>query len=151
LISNDWTAHAMETHRRAPISFAPGGGPERQRMADGVPNSVVHLELRTGNLACACGFYTRLFGWRAETIHTRSGDYTTVTLGNRIDGGVVEHDTQCAYWLPYVEVPDIEEVAERARRLGASVLVTPREGPAGWRSVLVAPDGGIFALWQPKA
>jgi predicted enzyme related to lactoylglutathione lyase len=24
---------------------------------------VVHLELRTPNLARACGFYTRLFGW----------------------------------------------------------------------------------------
>jgi uncharacterized protein len=120
-------------------------------MAHGVPNSVVHLELRTDNLACACAFYTRLFGWCAERIHTRSGDYTALTLGDRIDGGVVEHDTRCAYWLPYVEVADIAEVTEAACRLGASAVVPPREGPAGWRSVLVAPDGGMFALWQPKA
>jgi predicted enzyme related to lactoylglutathione lyase len=48
-------------------------------------------------------------------------------------------------------VADIAEVTEAARRLGASALVPPREGPAGWRSVLVAPAGGMFALWQPKA
>jgi uncharacterized protein len=120
-------------------------------MTPGVPNSVVHLELRTGNLACACAFYARLFGWSAENLHVGSGDYTTLALGDRIGGGVVEHETQCVYWLPYVEVGDITEATERARLLGASALLLPREGPAGWRSVLVAPDGGTFALWQPKA
>ena len=40
----------------------------------------------------------------------------------------------------------------RARpRLGASVLLEPREGPAGWRSVVATPAGGEIAFWQPKA
>jgi hypothetical protein len=34
--------------------------------------------------------------------------------------------------------------------LGASVVLSPREGPAGWRSVLAIPAGGEVALWQPK-
>jgi predicted enzyme related to lactoylglutathione lyase len=119
-------------------------------MAHDVPNSVVHLELRTGNLACACAFYTRLFGWRAERVHLGSGEYLTLALGDRTEAGVVEHDTGRAYWLPYVEVADIAEAAERARLLGASVLLPPREGPAGWRSVLVTPASGMLALWQPK-
>jgi hypothetical protein len=29
-------------------------------------------------------------------------------------------------------------------------LLEPREGPAGWRSVLASSDGGEIALWQPK-
>jgi predicted enzyme related to lactoylglutathione lyase len=120
-------------------------------MARGVPNPVVHLELRTGDLACACAFYTRLFGWRADTLHTSFGDYTRLTPGDRIEGGVVEHETQRAYWLPYVEVTDMADLVERARLLGATALLSPREGPAGCRSVLAAPDGGVFALWQPKA
>ena len=44
-------------------------------------------------------------------------------------------------WLPYVEVEQIGAATSRARRLGASVLLEPREGPAGWRSV-VAHAGG---------
>ena len=36
-------------------------------------------------------------------------------------------------------------------QLGASVLLAPREGPAGWRSVVATPDGGEIAFWQPKA
>jgi predicted enzyme related to lactoylglutathione lyase len=111
---------------------------------------VVHLELRTGNLARACAFYTRLFGWRAETVHTVAGEYLTLALGDRLGGGVVEHETQRPFWLPYAEVADVAEATERAGRLGASLLLPPREGPAGWRSVLAAPAGGTFALWQPK-
>ena len=53
-------------------------------------------------------------------------------------------------WLPYVEVAEIAEATEHARRLGAAVLLEPREGPAGWRSVITAPAGGELAFWQPK-
>jgi uncharacterized protein len=120
-------------------------------MTRDVPNPVVHLELRTGNLACACAFYARLLGWRAEPMHTDSGDYLTLALGDRIEGGVVEHETKRPFWLPYVEVADVAEVTERARLLGAEVCLAPREGPAGWRSVLAASAGGMLALWQPKS
>jgi hypothetical protein len=30
------------------------------------------------------------------------------------------------------------------------VLLAPREGPAGWRSVIATPEGGEIALWQQK-
>ena len=36
------------------------------------------------------------------------------------------------------------------RLLGAAVPVEPREGPAGWRSVVTTPAAGEIALWQPK-
>ena len=112
---------------------------------------VVHLELRTGNLPRACAFYTRLLGWRAETVDLASASYLALELGAAIGGGVVEHDATGALWLPYVEVDDVGETTERARRLGASVVLEPREGPVGWRSVVAAPAGAEIAFWQPKA
>jgi predicted enzyme related to lactoylglutathione lyase len=48
-------------------------------------------------------------------------------------------------------VERIGAATDEARALGASVLLEPREGPAGWRSVLKGPAGGEIALWQPKA
>jgi predicted enzyme related to lactoylglutathione lyase len=72
-------------------------------------------------------------------------------LGSGIKGGVVERDIEDSVWLPYVEVADIAEATERARRLGAAVRLGPREGPVGWRSVLTVPAGAAIALWQPKA
>jgi predicted enzyme related to lactoylglutathione lyase len=114
-------------------------------------NPVVHLELHTGDLARACAFYARLCGWRSESIDTGCGPYTALELGSGLEGGgVVECDIRRPLWLPYVEVRKIAEVTESARRLGASVLLEPREGPAGWRSVVAAPAGAEIAFWEPK-
>jgi predicted enzyme related to lactoylglutathione lyase len=121
-------------------------------MTSASANPVVHLELHTSNLPRACAFYTSLFGWRAETIHVDCGSYLVLELGGKLlDGGVVEWDTERPLWLPYVEVAGIAEATQRARLLGAEVLLEPREGPAGWRSVVAAPAGGEIALWQPKS
>ena len=113
-------------------------------------NPVVHLELHTGNLARASTVYTQLFGWQAETIEVVHRTYVSLALGGGIEGGLVEHDGERSVWLPYVEVADVGEVTERARRLGAAVLLEPREGPVGWRSILAVPSGARIALWQPK-
>ncbi len=113
-------------------------------------NPVVHLELYTGNLPRACTFLTRMFRWRAEQIDVHGCTYLALELGGAIGGGVVERDSDRSLWLPYVEVADVFEASERARTLGASVLLEPREGPAGWRSIVEAPAGGTLGLWQSK-
>jgi predicted enzyme related to lactoylglutathione lyase len=119
-------------------------------MTPGSTNPVVHLELHTGDLGAARGFYAQLCGWRAEQIRTSRGSYLTLELGGTLDGGIVECPLRLARWLPYVEVAEIKGATERARALGACVLLEPREGPAGWRSVLGSPLAGEVALWQPK-
>lgn len=119
-------------------------------MAPTSTNRVVHLELHTGDLAGASGFYAQLCGWTPERIAVGSNSYVALPLGGGLDGGIVECAARRPVWLPYVEVPDISEATDRARRLGASVLLEPREGPAGWRSAVAAPAGGEIAFWQPK-
>ena len=64
--------------------------------------------------------------------------------------GVTECQTRRPLWLPYAEVERIDDATEHARRLGAVVLLEPREGPSGWRSVVSSPVAGEVALWQPK-
>ena len=112
---------------------------------------VVHLELRTGNLPRALAFYTRLFGWRAETVHigSRRTWRWSSAPGCTAASSSTRRSARCG--SPYVEVADIARVTERARQLGATVTVAPREGPAGWRSVVAAPAGATVAVWQPKA
>jgi hypothetical protein len=119
-------------------------------MRPATANPVVHLELHTGDLPRACAFYAELCGWRSERIETACGSYRALDPGPGLSGGVVECETSRPLWLPYVEVAEISAATERARELGASLLLEPREGPAGWRSVVVAPAGGEIAFWQPK-
>jgi predicted enzyme related to lactoylglutathione lyase len=114
------------------------------------PHPVVHLELHTGALPGACAFYSQLLCWRPERIDAACGSYLALALGGGLDGGIVECGTRRAMWLPYVAVDRIDEMTERAGRLGASVLLEPREGPAGWRSVVATPEGGDIAFWQAK-
>jgi predicted enzyme related to lactoylglutathione lyase len=111
---------------------------------------VVHLELHTGDLRRARAFYAALCGWRTERVHASCGSYLALELGGRLGGGIVECPTARALWLPYVEVPEIGAATERAWQSGATVMLEPREGPAGWRSVVAAPGAGEIALWQSK-
>ncbi len=114
------------------------------------PPRVVHLELHTHDLETASTFYGELLAWPTERIVSRWGSYRALLLGGGLDGGIVECGTRRAGWLPYVAVDRIEATTEQARDLGASVLLAPREGPAGWRSVVWTPAGGEIALWQQK-
>ena len=111
---------------------------------------VVHLELHTGDLPRACDFYAALCGWPTQEVSTTAGSYQAMDPGPGLSGGVVECATPRPLWLPYVEVASIAAATDRAGELGAKVLLSPREGPAGWRSVVSAPAGGEIAFWQPK-
>jgi predicted enzyme related to lactoylglutathione lyase len=113
------------------------------------PRPVVHLELHTGELSDARDFYAELCGWHPELISGRDGSYLALELG-RLGGGIVECPTERPLWLPYVEVGQIGQITERGRSLGARVLLEPREGPTGWRSVIATPAGGEIAFWQRK-
>jgi predicted enzyme related to lactoylglutathione lyase len=112
---------------------------------------VVHLELRTADVPGASAFYAELCGWRPEWVHAGGGSYLALDIGRRGGGGgIAECPTEHPLWLPYVEVPEIGAATTRAEALGASVLLPPREGPAGWRSIVGTPAGGEIAFWQQK-
>ncbi len=110
---------------------------------------LVHLELHTSDREAACRFYGELLGWRPERVACAGASYQALDLA-ACSGGVVECPTERALWLPYAEVTCVPAATRRAQALGARVMLAPRDGPAGWRSVVVTPAGGELALWQPK-
>jgi predicted enzyme related to lactoylglutathione lyase len=115
-----------------------------------VTSPLVHLELHTANLGRACAFYGGLLGWRPRRLGLAGATYQSLDLG-AISGGVVECATERALWLPYIQVESVSAATEHAAALGASVMLGPREGPAGWRSVVSTPAGGEIAFWQTKS
>lgn len=114
-----------------------------------MPPPLVHLELHTRDVSQARGLYADLCGWHEERVVVGEASYLSLELG-AVGGGIVECATQRAVWVPYVEVGRIREVTERARQLGATVLLEPREAATGWRSVVSTIQGGEIAFWQPK-
>ena len=111
---------------------------------------MIHLELHTADLPGSVAFYAGLCGWRPQRIRAGSCSYLTLEMGDGVGGGMVERDAKRSLWVPYVAVPDVSRTTERAAVLGGEVLLAPREGPEGWRSVVAAPDGAEIAFWQPK-
>src|SRR5882757_7509111 len=130
------------------MNFERSAGLSGQGMNSRASNPVIHLELHTGDLRGAVDFYTRLFAWSPERIHAGDGSYLALGMGNGVGGGVVECEATHPLWLPYVAVPDVSRTTDQARELGGEVLLGPREGLDGWRSVVSSPDGGEVAFWQ---
>jgi predicted enzyme related to lactoylglutathione lyase len=114
------------------------------------PRPLVHLELHTSDQVGASAFYARLLHWRPEVVRTAVGSYLAFEPGRNLDGGFVECGTRRPLWLPYVEVDRIDDATERAKVLGAAVLLEPREGPSGWRSVVSSREAGEVALWAKR-
>jgi predicted enzyme related to lactoylglutathione lyase len=103
----------------------------------------------TGDLPQARALYAELCGWRPSEVETQSGSYLAMELGGALGGGIVECATSRPRCCPMSRSP--RSTRRHAGRLGASVLLEPREGPAGWRSVVATPAGGELAFWQPKS
>jgi uncharacterized protein len=119
-------------------------------MAPRARNPIIHLELHTGDLNGARASYECLFGWRSARIAIADRSYVGLELGEPLGGGIVECRVAHPRWLPYVEVEEISGATSLARDLGAAILLGPREGPTGWRSVVDLPAAGEVGLWQPK-
>lgn len=109
---------------------------------------VFHLELHTTDGADASELLATLFGWRAGI--ERAAGFRTLGLGRRIGGGIVECGGPPS-WIPYMCVADLDAAIEGALTAGASVLLPPREGGGGRRSVLDARAAGVLGLFQPTA
>ena len=111
---------------------------------------LVHLELHTPNLACACAIYRQLFRWRVENLRVGASAYVAFDTGEGLTGGV----TECERELPVLAF--LRRGRQRRRRCPAragsrrSRDARAREGPAGWRSTVMSPARGPVALWQRK-
>ena len=133
-ICSGLTGWRPEIHRRSANNRGTHDRSNHRAMSS-ERNPVVHLELHTSNLPRAVDFYTRLLEWRVEAVRHRGASYQLLDLGERLEGGVVEHEGGDALWVPYARVGRWPaRLSARWSWVRASVLA-PREGPAGWRSV----------------
>ena len=114
-------------------------------------NPVVHLELHTSDLPRARETYAQLCAGAASRCRPAAAPIWRWGWAKRFGGGIVECAVQRARCgCPMCRCDEIGAATARARELGASVLLEPREGPAGWRAVVSTPAGGEIAFWQPK-
>ncbi|MGP3952128.1 VOC family protein [Streptomyces sp. 7N604] len=111
-------------------------------------------ELGTSDPEGAAAFYSRLFGWRAETDpRPEAGGYTMLLLDDEPVAGLspIQQEGQPVAWTMSVAVADADETAGDIRKAGGSVLMDPGDVfDLGRFAVAADPGGAVFTLWQAR-
>lgn len=116
-------------------------------------NPFVHVELNTTDTRKAKAFYGKLFDWKMSDIPMKKGKYTMIDAGKGTGGGMMKQQMPEApsSWLAYVHVKDIDASTQKAKKLGATVMVDVEEVKGmGWLSIIQDPTGAMLGLWEPK-
>ncbi|HLH46057.1 MAG TPA: VOC family protein [Acidimicrobiales bacterium] len=116
--------------------------------AHGVPSWV---DYGAADLAAAVRFYTELFGWEAQDMGPDAGHYTITSKGGRMAAALspAQHDGP-PRWTTYINVDDLDDVLDKAKGAGGTVLFGPQDVMAAGRMSIVAdPTGAVIAFWQP--
>ncbi len=114
-------------------------------------NAVCWNELATDDPVAAASFYAGLFGYETETHDMGHGPYTVLMREGALKGGLFRKDASMGeiptHWMTYFSVADCDAGAERAKALGAEVVVPPTDLPTVGRfSVLRDPAGAVFSI-----
>jgi predicted enzyme related to lactoylglutathione lyase len=116
------------------------------------PGKVIWADLVTPDLAASMSFYTGLFGWTFQPIHTGTADYAVALLGGRPIAGLLQKPVpptgqKQPAWLTFIAVRNVDDADRVAMRQGARVISEPRTyAGRGRQSVILDPDGAVFAL-----
>ncbi|HEY2748054.1 MAG TPA: VOC family protein [Polyangia bacterium] len=113
----------------------------------------VWRELMTGDVGKAVQFYSKLFGWKSETVDMGTMKYTLVKRGDQQVGGIYETPAQAKgvppHWLGYVSVDNVDAACEKAVRLGAKIMMSPMDIPnIGRWAVITDPQGAAIAPFR---
>src|SRR4051794_27001314 len=116
------------------------------------PGAFSWVELATSDAGEAKRFYAELFGWDYDDNEVGEGMVYSMA---KIDGGHVaglfESDQSPPHWTSYVSVKSADDTAKHAGDTGGTVLAEPFDVmDAGRMAVLQDPQGGVFAVWEPK-
>lgn len=108
------------------------------------------VQLQTPSLKKAQKFYSSLFQWDLHEGEEPDHSYVEIDAGDGPMGGMIEIPDAGAGWLPFVQVDDVRSATQRARALGADVLVEPEAiANGGFYSIVEDPEGAALGLYQP--
>lgn len=119
----------------------------------GVPGTLCWADLNTKDPDRAKQFYEGLFGWTISPGEKDPSGYLHIKSGDEFIGGVppaslMDPNTP-SHWMIYLYTEDIGATTNRAKDLGAKILMTPMKiQEVGEMAVIADPQGAIFALFS---
>ncbi|MFZ2890503.1 VOC family protein [Sulfuricurvum sp.] len=114
------------------------------------------FELLTGNVEGAKKFYGELFGWEFKKADNVDFDYQVVSLNGQEMAGImdIQHcddEKIPPHWGNYITVTDIKATLEKAKELGANVIVEITPIPkVGDFAIIQDPQGAVISMIEYK-
>ncbi|MDQ6759608.1 MAG: VOC family protein [Acidobacteriota bacterium] len=116
-------------------------------------NQVTWPELSSSDPEGAVAFYSGLFGWKTKPgTGMDAAEYIEWVNEGKNMGGLLpmrgpEWQGVPPHWMIYITVADCDQIAEKAKQLGAAVCVAPTDIPnVGRFSVLTDAQGAFFSV-----
>src|SRR5512137_1102685 len=126
-------------------------------------NPVVHFEMPAEDRKRMAGFYTNVFGWKAQMLGPEMGDYVLATTtdsdetGRPKNPGVINggffpkcEDKNAHYPSVVIAVEDIKEYMKSVEEAGGKVLGEPMDIPGvGMYVAFIDTEGNRVSMLQP--
>ncbi len=115
------------------------------------PGDFVWAELASTNPEGAKKFYCDMFGWSFADMPMPQGVYTIFSCEGEDTAALYATDQPRSSWGVYFNAPELETATEKAKQLGATVVMPPTDiGPPGAMSMIKDPQGVTLSLWKAK-
>ena len=117
------------------------------------PGSLSWNELQTHDPAKAKEFYTGVFGWGTDVTDMGDFEYTSFTVGERMNGGMMQIQPDWGEvppnWTVYFAVANCDGTAAKVTELGGRVIMPPSDIPnTGRFAIIQDPQGAVFQIIQ---
>ncbi len=111
-----------------------------------MPNPIVYFEISGKDKPVLEDFYRALFDWQLTPANDQ---YTHVSPGAGINGGIGKSMAGPGYVTFYVEVDSIDETLSRVEGRGGKIVMSPEQMPKGPLIALFTdPEGRVVGLIQ---
>jgi len=118
----------------------------------GQPGFPVWNELLTQDVAKSVEFYTKLAGFTEEKMDMgKMGSYHILNRDGKGRAGVMKPPMDMPQaWMPYIQVANTDQTIEKAKKLGATIILAGEDIPGvGRLGVFADPLGGSTGVLQP--
>lgn len=120
-----------------------------------VAHKPIWIDLSSPDPAASGAFYSSLFGWDVEvSADPQYGGYALAKIDGKDAAGIGPTQTPEAptAWMIYIGTDDAEDVANKVKAAGGSVVAPPFDvADLGRMAVFQDPTGAFISAWQPNA
>jgi predicted enzyme related to lactoylglutathione lyase len=109
-------------------------------------SSIVHFEIPAEDLQRAKTFYSKLFGWKIESV--QGMDYMLIdTYG--MGGGMMKRMHPGQQITDYIGVPSVDEYSAKVEKLGGKIIVPKTAIPGmGYFVICMDTENNTFGIFE---